>query len=117
VKEDEIGADRRLGRPTEHIFISAVEPVASADAAWEALAHDFATNGPWIATAMVAKHRPAIEAAIRGTEAGLDVERLARALDAHMADFLEQPESFDNSALVAANIARHYARLADSEPS
>jgi hypothetical protein len=81
---------------------------------------------------MVARHRPAIEAAIRGTEAGLDVERLARALvasdlmrryseyaiDAH--EFTMAREGIDVLAdQWAAIIAADYARLAsaDSEPS
>jgi hypothetical protein len=38
---------------------------------------------------------------------------LAQAMEAHMLDFIDQPESFDTRVLVAANIARHYARLLD----
>jgi hypothetical protein len=47
----------------------------------------------------------------------LDVEWLARALDAHMVKFTEQPESYDSSTAVAQSIAAEYARLAESRPS
>lgn len=46
---------------------------------------------------------------------GLDAERLRQALDAHMAAFVEQPESYDSSAAVAASIAAEYARLANPD--
>jgi hypothetical protein len=47
----------------------------------------------------------------------LDVERLAKALDAHMVKFTEQPESYDSSTTVSQSIADEYARLAESRPS
>ena len=43
----------------------------------------------------------------------LDEEWLARALDRHMADFEAEPESFETSALVAANVYRHLREDSD----
>jgi hypothetical protein len=49
--------------------------------------------------------------------AGLDPIWRA-AIEAHMADFEAEPESFDSIQQIAANIARHRARLASSgEPT
>ncbi len=85
-------------------------PVTSADAARCPV-----TDMPHDLMCVNCGHR---EAAIRGTEdrASLDVEALAKALEANTADFIEQPESFETSALVAANIAAHYrAILAEAD--
>jgi hypothetical protein len=80
------------------------EPVASPDAAW--------MHGSPSVEARIADIE-AHEAAIRGTEAGLDVERLARALNSFGWDGLARGRVTPEEA--AAATARAYA--ADSEPS
>jgi hypothetical protein len=94
------------------------EPVASADAAWEEMIAD--SLGYISTDAMldiIARHRPAIEAAIRGTEA-VDVERLTLALWHVRAGTAKPPRpesaNWAEQREAAARLARAYA---DSEPS
>jgi hypothetical protein len=90
------------------------EPVASADAAWEALGAALFDSGNAGAAEVVDKHRPAIEAAIRGT-AALDVERLRTAIydTSIVHDWANTTDTVDRTD----EIADRYARLADNEPS
>jgi len=55
---------------------------------------------------------PAASAAASQGDERLDVERLTRALDAHMVAFTEQPESFETTRAVAESLAREYAEIA-----
>ena len=47
----------------------------------------------------------------------LDVDVLEKALLAHLAAFIEQPESYENRHLVAESIAEHSATLRDAAPT
>jgi hypothetical protein len=97
-------------------FAAAPSPAPTADEAWEALDHEFGSQGEWIRD-VIARHRPAIEAAIRGREAGLDVERLARAVWTwRYGDRLWQVGGQDegDTTYMAEHMAREYARLSET---
>ncbi len=102
--------------------IRGTEPVASADAAWRGLVEnidanmdpgsdEFALPGESSAS-FIARHRPAIEAAIRGTEAGLDVERVKAAFKSSGLMWVIPAKEFNTAAEV---FAAEYARLARDE--